>query len=98
MGHVITDEHPLNHAMIFHGPTPLQAREVFALNLGKHNPLVKLIGCGSGRERIGTGDESLGFISSFLLVGESAVLGTMWAIHDRPSGAAFSKSFYEINE
>lgn len=97
-GHVITDEHPLNHEMIFHGPTPLQTREVFALNLGKHNPLVKLIGCGSGREKIGTSDESLGFISSFLLAGESAVLGTMWAIHDRPSGAAFSKSFYEISE
>ena len=28
----------------------------------------------------------------------SAVLGTMWPIHDRLSGAAFSKSFYGINE
>lgn len=97
-GHVITDDHPLNHAMIFHGPTPLQAREVFALHLSKHNPLVMLIGCGSGRERIGTGDEPLGFISAFLFAGTSAVLGTMWPIHDRLSGAAFSKSFFGMNE
>jgi CHAT domain-containing protein len=97
-GHIITDEYPLNHAMIFHGPTPLQAREVFALNLSKHKPLVMLIGCGSSRERIGTGDEPLGFISAFLLAGASAVLGTMWPIHDRLSGAAFSKTFYGINE
>jgi CHAT domain-containing protein len=97
-GHVITDEHPLNHAMIFHSLTPLKAREVFALDLSKHHPLVVLIGCGSGRERIGTGDEPLGFISAFLFAGASAVLATMWPIHDRLSGAAFSKSFYGVQE
>jgi CHAT domain-containing protein len=84
--------------MIFHGPTPLQAHEVFALHLSKHNPLVMLIGCGSGRERIGTGDEPLGFISAFLFAGASAVLGTMWPIHDQLPGAAFSKSFFGMNE
>jgi CHAT domain-containing protein len=57
-----------------------------------------LIGCGSSRERIGTGDEPLGFISAFLFAGACAVLGTMWPIHDRLSGAAFSKTFYGINE
>lgn len=97
-GHVITDEHPLNHAMIFHGQTPLKAREVFALDLSKHHPLVMLIGCGSGRERIGTGDEPLGFISAFLFAGASAVLATMWPIHDRLSGEAFSKNFYGVQE
>jgi CHAT domain-containing protein len=93
-GHVVSDEHPLNHAMIFHGLSQLQAREVFAFDLSKHRPLVTLIGCGSGRERIGTGDEPLGFISAFLFAGAAAVLATMWPIHDRLSGAAFSKSFY----
>lgn len=97
-GHVITDEHPLNNAMIFHGVTPLKAREVFALDLSNHHPLVMLIGCGSGRERIDTGDEPLGFISAFLFAGASAVLATMWPIHDRLSGAAFSNIFYGIQE
>jgi CHAT domain-containing protein len=33
-----------------------------------------------------------------LFAGASAVLATMWPIHDRLSGVAFTKSFYGMNK
>jgi len=58
------------------------------------SPLTVLVGCGSGSERFDTGDEPLGFISGFLFAGASAIVATLWPIHDRLSGAAFTESFY----
>ena len=101
-GHVTVDGNPLNNTMLFHSdPTSpeensqLSARNTFSWQLKECSPFICLIGCGSGQERIRTGDEPLGFPSSFIHAGASAVLSTLWPIHDLDSGAAFSRSFYE---
>jgi CHAT domain-containing protein len=96
-GHVMVDAYPLNHAMIFHNGEELQAREVFKMDIHRSKPVIVLIGCGSGVERLDAGDEPLGFISGFLYAGASAVVATLWPIHDRLAGAAFSESFYGYN-
>ena len=61
----------------------------------ENSPFICLIGCGSGKERIQTGDEPLGFTSSFIYAGASAVLLTLWPIHDLDSGSIFSQLYYE---
>lgn len=103
-GHIVGDEHPLNHAMLFphnvehattNNPPELKARNVFFWKLGENSPFICLIGCGSGKERMQTGDEPLGFPSAFIYAGASAVLATLWPIHDRDSGSAFSQLYYE---
>jgi CHAT domain-containing protein len=96
-GHVSLDAYPLDQSMLFHHGEPLRAREVFNFHLAASHPLVVLIGCGSGVERLDAGDEPLGLISGFLYAGASAVVATMWPIHDRLAGAAFSEDFYDWN-
>ena len=96
-GHVLLDAYPLDQSMLFHHSERLKAREVFELHLAASHPHVVLIGCGSGVERLDAGDEPLGLISGFLYAGASAVVATMWPIHDRLAGAAFSEHFYGLN-
>jgi len=92
-GHILVASHELSNAMIFHDEE-LTAREVFGMDLKNYSPLVCLIGCGSGVERIDVGDEPLGFISGYLYAGASAVIATLWPINDILSGEAFSRAFY----
>ncbi|EPE27557.1 hypothetical protein GLAREA_04348 [Glarea lozoyensis ATCC 20868] len=96
-GHVISADHPLNQALLFHHGEKLAAREIFKMDLSKRSPAVLLIGCGSGVERLDPGDEPLGLVSSLLFAGASSVIATMWPIHDRLSGAKFSEHFYGID-
>lgn len=96
-GHVLSEDHPLNQAMLFHHGEKLTARDAFKMNLLNKQPVVLLIGCGSGIERLGPGDEPLGLLSGFLFAGASSVIATMWPIHDRLSGAQFSEHFYGID-
>jgi CHAT domain-containing protein len=96
-GHVLLDAYPLDQCMLFHQRVPLTAREVFNLDLASPHPTVVLISCGSGIERLDAGDEPLGLISGFLHAGASAVVATMWPIHDRLAGAAFSEAFYGLD-
>lgn len=96
-GHVISEEHPLNQALLFHHGEKLTAREVFKLELSSKRPVMLLIGCGSGVERLDPGDEPLGLVSGLLFAGASSVIATMWPIHDRLSGAKFSEHFYGID-
>jgi CHAT domain-containing protein len=96
-GHVFLDAYPLDQSMRFHQHQSVKAREVFSLSLEASHPVVVLIGCGSGVERLDAGDEPLGLVSGFLHAGASTVVATMWPIHDQLSGAAFSKSFYGLD-
>lgn len=96
-GHVVSGEHPLNQALLFHHGEKMIAREAFRLDLSNNRPVVLLIGCGSGVERLDPGDEPLGLVSGLLFAGASSVIGTMWPIHDRLSGAKFSQYFYGID-
>lgn len=96
-GHVISEDHPLNQALLFHHGEKLAAREVFKLDLSSKRPVMLLIGCGSGVERLDPGDEPLGLVSGLLFAGASSVIATMWPIHDRLSGAKFSEHFYGID-
>lgn len=96
-GHVVVDESPLNNGMIFHDSS-LKARDVFVLDLNRFAPFICIIGCSSGNERPGVGDEPLGLVSSFIFAGASAVVATLWPIHDSLSGAAFSREFYKVFE
>lgn len=93
-GHVRADYHAQQNAMLFARGEELKAMDVFELDLQQSRPAVVLIGCGSGAERLTTGDEPIGFISAFLYAGASSVLATLWPISDRLSGAAFSDVFY----
>ena len=96
-GHVLLDAYPLDQSMLFHQSELLKAREVFSFHLAASHPLVVLIGCGSGVERLGAGDEPLGLVSGFLYAGASAVVATMWPIHDKLAGAAFAEGFYGLH-
>lgn len=96
-GHVVSEDYPLNQALIFHRDEKLTAREVFKMDLSSKHPVVLLIGCGSGVERLDPGDEPLGLVSGLLFAGASSVIATMWPIHDRLSGAKFSEHFYGID-
>ena len=97
-GHVVVDESPLNNSMMFHDSSLLAARDVFVLDLNQFAPFICIIGCGSGNERPGVGDEPLGLVSAFIYAGASAVVATLWPIHDSLSGAAFSREFYKAFE
>lgn len=96
-GHVNAGYHAQQTAMLFSGGNELRAREVFGMDYHQLQPAVVLIGCGSGTERLSTGDEPVGLISAFLHAGASAVVATLWPINDSLSGAAFSDVFYDIN-
>ncbi|KXX81509.1 Separin [Madurella mycetomatis] len=96
-GHVNANHHPQQNAMVFAGGCQLKTREVFDMDCHQHRPAVVLIGCGSGTERLNTGDEPVGFISAFLHAGASMVIATLWPINDKLSGAAFSDMFYEMD-
>ena len=97
-GHAQLDAYPLDQCMLFHHHVPLKVREIFDLDLKSSYPLVVLISCGSGIERLDDGDEPLGLVSSYLHAGASAVVATMWAIHDRLAGATFSEMFYGLDD
>lgn len=94
-GHVVTYPQAMRNSMIFHEGAQLQAKEVFCLDMHRFSPLVCLIGCGSGTQVLQLGDEPLGFVPAFLYAGASAVVATLWPIHDSLSGAAFTSIFYE---
>ncbi|KID80943.1 tetratricopeptide repeat protein [Metarhizium guizhouense ARSEF 977] len=96
-GHVISEDHPLKQALLFCHGEKLAAREVFKLDLSSKRPVMLLIGCGSGVERLDPGDEPLGLVSGLLFAGASSVIATMWPIQDRLSGAKFSERFYGID-
>lgn len=100
--HVFPSHHALSTSLLFHpGPFStdrLAARDVFSgLDLHRMHPLVVLIGCGSGVEKLDAGDEPLGLVSAFLHAGAGAVVGTMWPIHDAMSGGEFTSGFYGLD-
>ncbi|KAK4232628.1 Separin [Podospora fimiseda] len=95
-GHVNAGYHPQQNAMLFSNGHRLRARDVFGMDYRQLQPAVVLIGCGSGTERLNTGDEPAGLISAFLHAGASAVIATLWPINDSLSGAAFSDVLYEV--
>ena len=95
-GHVGFDEStPLDHHLDIRGLAAerITARDVFGLRLrtGAH---VTLIGCGSGKARIGLHDDLLGLSTAFHYAGASSIASTLWSI-DNADGAAFAEAFYD---
>lgn len=76
----------------------LFVHDVFGLNLTDRNPLVVMSACESGvggRYALGisTGGEVFGLHRAFIYAGASAVVSTLWKVHDEGS-AVFMDIFY----
>jgi CHAT domain-containing protein len=61
-------------------PDVLTAGEVFALSL--RADLVTLSSCASGAQKVGPGDEPVGFARAFLYAGAASVLASLWPVDD----------------
>lgn len=72
----------------------LTVREVFNLNMFANAPHLTIIGCDSGTQSIGAGDEPLGLMSAFLYAGATSVIGCLWPV-ESSAGRVFSERFYE---
>jgi CHAT domain-containing protein len=59
----------------------LTGREIYRLRLD--GAAVTLSGCDSGRAAVDAADELLGMVRAFLVAGASAMLISLWPIHDR---------------
>jgi CHAT domain-containing protein len=94
-GHVHFDpEKPQQHALELGGGELWTVRDMFVgLDLALHHPLVTIIGCDSGRERYGVGDEPLGAKTAFFQAGAASFVGTLWPI-SAADGRNFAMEFY----
>ncbi|MHC4303112.1 MAG: CHAT domain-containing protein [Planctomycetota bacterium] len=58
----------------------LTVRDLFGLGL--QGSVVVLSGCETGQAAVGEGDELVGLVQGFFAAGASALLMTLWALHD----------------
>ncbi len=65
----------------------LSAREIVGLRLS--GSIVVLSGCETGRSSFECGEERFGLMRAFLAAGASAVLGSLWRLHDEVAPALF---------
>jgi CHAT domain-containing protein/tetratricopeptide (TPR) repeat protein len=72
-------------------PDVLTAGEVLALSL--NTDLVTLSSCTSGAQRVGPGDEPVGFARNFLYAGAASVLASLWPVEDL-SARILMEQFY----
>ena len=75
------------------GTEGLTIRDLFKVQL-RRPTLATLIGCGSGRALISGLDDILGFPTSLLFSGATAIVSTLWPI-DADDGARFAVAFYD---
>jgi CHAT domain-containing protein len=62
----------------------LTVRDLFSLELD--GSIVVLSGCDTGRSAVGGGDDLVGLMRGFFAAGASALLMTLWALHDDTAG------------
>jgi CHAT domain-containing protein len=72
----------------------LEVREVYALPLREHNPLVVLSACETAVGELTAGDEFQGLTRAFLLSGARAVVASLWAVEDEATSVLMVE-FYE---
>jgi hypothetical protein len=81
---------------VFPSRNPMQARVRFAdgwvtvrdlLGLSLPGSVVVLSGCETGRSRVARGDEAYGLGRALLATGASAVVMSLWPVHDRTTRA-----------
>ena len=94
-GHFGFDEkNPLDHYIAVRGleNERISAREIFnhQLRSGAH---VSLVGCRSGRSRVGLNDDLLGVSTAFLFAGAGSILSALWAIR-KDDAQNFQETFY----
>ncbi|MBN1283794.1 MAG: tetratricopeptide repeat protein [Anaerolineae bacterium] len=71
----------------------LEVREVYALPLREHAPLVVLSACQTAVGELRAGDEFQGLTRAFLLSGSRAVVASLWSVDDEAT-AALMEAFY----
>jgi len=69
---------PHGDALLFANHSRWEVTDTLNLDLRKLSPLVVLIACETGQEEFMEGEEPVGMISGFLLVGAPTVIGTLW--------------------
>jgi CHAT domain-containing protein len=76
IGHPSSDSH--GDSLLFANNSRWEVTDTLRLDLRRLSPLVMLIACETGQEEFMEGEEPVGMISGFLLVGASTVIGTLW--------------------
>ncbi len=71
----------------------MTVRDVYGLRLD--GAVVTLSGCETGRTAVAGGDDQVGLVRGFFAAGASAVLMTLWPIHDETAGILVA-SIYEL--
>ena len=71
----------------------MTVRDVYGLKLD--GAVVTLSGCETGRTAVAGGDDQVGLVRGFFAAGASAVLMTLWPIHDETAGILVA-SIYEL--
>jgi CHAT domain-containing protein len=71
----------------------MTVRDVYGLRL--EGAVVVLSGCETGRSATGGADEQVGLVRGFFAAGASAVLMTLWPLHDETAGILMA-SVYEF--
>ncbi len=71
----------------------MTVRDVYGLRLD--GAVVTLSGCETGRTAVAGGDDQIGLVRGFFAAGASAVLMTLWPIHDETAGILVA-SIYEL--
>ena len=71
----------------------MTVRDVYGLRL--NGAVVTLSGCETGRTAVAGGDDQVGLVRGFFAAGASAVLMTLWPIHDETAGILVA-SIYEL--
>lgn len=73
----------------------LTARDVH--RLGLDGTIVTLSGCDTGRSAVGSSDELIGLVRAFLASGASALLLSLWPLHDRSALTVMSAAYAQTS-
>ncbi|HEX9942194.1 MAG TPA: CHAT domain-containing protein [Thermoanaerobaculia bacterium] len=74
----------------------LTAGEIFALSL--RTDLVTLSSCASGAQKVGLGDEPVGFARAFLYAGAASVLASLWPVDDLSTRVLMERFYRSLRQ
>ena len=75
------------------GDRRITVRDVYGLEL--NGAVVVLSGCETGRAAVAGGDDQVGLVRGFFAAGASALMMTLWPLHDETAGILVA-SIYEL--